>query len=146
MSEEFKTRVPGRNVRDGPVVPPILIDSQAQCEYGPRALSEFRHSQRLFSYQSDFLVNLIVGSAQFRINAENFSESFMWYMYDSSKSEDFNMGERNATYRNEGDENVYSIEPNSVILMTKFDEPMVKDGTLSIPEGGKLLSVKFNRF
>ena len=65
-----------------PNSPSIQIDSQAQCEYEPRALSGFRHSQKLFSTMSDFLVDIIIGPNQFQLQAIDFSESFIWYMHD----------------------------------------------------------------
>ena len=142
-SQEYETQMPGNNARNIKL-PPICIDTQAQCEYRPRALTNFWHSQKLFSTQSDFLVDLIVGPTQFKLSAENMSETFMWYMHDDLKNNVSSIGGRNATFRSKG-ERVHSIEPNSVILLTYLNEFIWQDGLFDIPHGGKLLSVKYNR-
>ena len=134
-----------------PNSPSIQIDSQAQCEYEPRALSGFRHSQKLFSTMSDFLVDIIIGPNQFQLRAINFSESFIWYMHDdtlsNSGSNVSNIRERNAAcqYCNNEQDELYLIEPNSVILLPDVGKLLEYDIVFSIPEGGKLLSVKYNR-
>ena len=142
-SEEYKTQIPGNNVKNCKLPPPILIDSQAQCQYQPRALSMFSHSQKLFSTESDFLVDVIVGPTQYRLKSESISETFMWYMHSEAKNQKCNIRGMNATVHE--DEKEHSIEPNSVILLTNLHKVAGQDTLIDIPEGGKLLSVKFNR-
>ena len=119
------------------------MDSQAQCQYEPRALSIFSHSQKLFSAESDFLVDVIVGPTRYRLKSENISETFMWYMHSDTKNKMCNIRGMNATVHEDHKE--HSIEPNSVILLTDLHEFTGQDALIDIPEGGKLLSVKFNR-
>lgn len=97
--------------------------------------------------------------SEYVISQDEFSESFLYYMKNeetisgSVRKQDSSSNSSSGSSSSSGtnsscrdNEERMIIEPNSVVLLTDTGERLENNFVFHVPDGGKLLSVRYRRY
>ena len=96
--------------------------------------------------------------SEYVISQDEFSESFLYYMkneetisgsvrkQDSSSNSSSGSSSSGTSSSCRDNEERMIIEPNSVVLLTDIGERLENNFVFHVPDGGKLLSVRYHRY